>query len=191
MCSYIAHHHTSITHNSLHDDLWHKIMHHYVFILARHVVTDKEESWKELKKKEKKKKCPKTLSHTSRDTHSLRVEWKCVRNENNFGAHSEKSLFIFTFCFSVSDSEVSLGSHYNTKIHAYGPALFGKQYKTYFFFSPTCLCYSTKYCTTRSQKTVVCSVRIKDRFSISFLHTRLNPLSVVLCVTFELQHYKP
>ena len=140
MCSYIAHHHTSTTHNSLHDDLWHKIMHHYVFILARHVVTDKEESWKELKKKEKKK-CPKTLSHTSRDTHSLRVEWKCVRNENNFGAHSEKSLFIFTFCFSVSDSEVSLGSHYNTKFHAYGPALFGQQYKTYFFSLP--LVYAT------------------------------------------------
>lgn len=107
MCSYIVHHHTSTTHNSLHDDLWHKIMHHYVFILARHVVTDKEESWKELKKKEKKKGVPK-LSHTHHATHTHYVSSESVWEMRIILGPIVKKVYLFSRFVSVSVTVKSL-----------------------------------------------------------------------------------
>lgn len=108
MCSYIAHHHTSTTHNSLHDDLWHKIMHHYVFILARHVVTDKEESWKELKKKEKKKKSVPKLSHTHHATHTHYVSSESVWEMRIILGPIVKKVYLFSRFVSVSVTVKSL-----------------------------------------------------------------------------------
>lgn len=157
-----------------------------MFILDRHVLTDKEESWKELKKKEKKK-CPKTLSHTTRDTHSLRVEWKRGRNENNTRDPWWKKSIYFHVLFqcqwqwSLSLSVLTTAQNFTLMV----PLCLVSNTKRIFFLSHLSLLRSKVqyHALSKNLQYDIDSI-IKDRFSIPFLHTRLYPLSVVLCVTF-------
>ena len=58
---------------------------------------------------EREKKVSQKLSHTHHATHTHYVSSESVWEMRIiWGTHGEKSLFIFTFCFSVIDSEVSL-----------------------------------------------------------------------------------